>query len=87
MKESYGMMVGPEDAVAWVEALDVLDKHMQERVVHRMRYEFDKDIPVPVRAQGGRYRSYSCGNCGAGISEVHWTFCPNCGFRIDWTKK
>ena len=84
MSETYGLMVGCDTAIKWIEELPESD--MRNRVLSRMRYEFDKDNPVKPKyhkgRNGRRYDSYSCGNCGAGITEAHWTYCPNCGFRI-----
>ncbi len=31
---------------------------------------------------GHRYDRYACAECGAGITEAHWNYCPNCGQRI-----
>lgn len=87
MSKDYGIMVGCETALTWVENLSGVDEMIKERVLHRMRYEFDKDIPVKPRFNKGkygpRYDSYSCGNCGTTISEAWHEYCPNCGFRID----
>lgn len=91
MSKSYGQCVGCADAIKWVESLTGVDEIMQERVLNRMRYEFDKDIPVPVKFRKGiygrKYDNYSCGNCGYGGLEVHEHYCPDCGFRIDWRTK
>lgn len=94
MSESYGPMVGCRDALMWVGNLKDVNKEIQERVLRRMAYEFDKDIPVPRRYNKGKYGkkydTYSCGNCGAGVDEAVWSYCPVCGFRIcksDYEKK
>jgi predicted RNA-binding Zn-ribbon protein involved in translation (DUF1610 family) len=51
-----------------------------------MRYEADKAIPVKPRYHKGqygrKYDTWSCGNCGAGVPEAHWKYCPNCGQAI-----
>ena len=82
----YGPMVGCETAIMWVENLKDVDTNIKERVIRRMKYEFQKDIPVLPRFNKGRYGhkydSYSCGNCGAGIDAVLYKFCPNCGYAI-----
>ena len=82
----YGAMVGCETALIWVENLNGVDKKIQERVLRRMRYEFEKDIPVKPRFNkgkyGAKYDTWSCGNCGSGIGEAWHEFCPKCGYRI-----
>ena len=89
MGKSYGPMVGCEYAVDWVKN-NTPDCEMKDRVVARMQYEFDKDIPVPVKYHPGKYGhkydSYACGNCGAGILEAHYKFCPSCGFALERSK-
>jgi DNA-directed RNA polymerase subunit RPC12/RpoP len=77
-------MIGCEAAVEWVSKQDVADLETLRRVVNRMKYEFEKDIGAIAKKHKGMYRAdfYTCGNCGAGISEPYWTYCPNCGYRI-----
>ena len=86
MSKNYGCMVGCNDAVEWVRGIQTDDKDMQDRVIARMRYEFDKDIEVPAKyypgKYGHKYDSCTCGNCGFTVDESVWHFCPNCGFRI-----
>ena len=90
MSKSYGMMVGCKDVIAFVlqhtQTTTKEEVELKERVLNRMRYEFDKDIPVPAKFHKGRYGhkydTWTCGNCGAGVPEVGWKFCPNCGFAI-----
>lgn len=89
MSRSYGTMIGCMDAITWVRNLMGVDKAIQDRVIARMQYEFDKDIPVPPKYHKGlygrKYDSYTCGNCGTTISrDVCSNFCDNCGFRIKW---
>ena len=87
MSKSYGRCVGCQQALDWLASLQVPDseKETKEYVLNRMRYEFDKDIPVEPKFHKGKYGhqydSYSCGNCGHGIS-TGYKFCPECGFRI-----
>lgn len=88
MSKSYGQCVGCEYALTWVENLTGVDEIIKERVLNRMRYEFDKDIPVKPKFRKGiygkKYDNYSCGNCGYGGLQVHEVYCAHCGFRIDW---
>ena len=87
MSRTYGIMVGCRDALEWLTSLPVPKEEAEtkERVLNRMRYEFDKDKPVEPRfhkgINGRKYDSYSCGNCGAVIVTVY-KWCPSCGFRI-----
>lgn len=77
------LMIGCEEAIAWAEGLSVDEVDVQERVISRMRYEFEKSIGATVKMHKGRYANrYTCGNCGAGISEPYWKYCPNCGYGI-----
>lgn len=85
MSKSYGMICSYNDAIAWAERQP--DSTVKNCVLNRMRYERDKTIPVKPKflpgKYGHKYDSYSCGNCGAGITQAHWEFCPNCGFAIE----
>ena len=90
MSKTYGLMVGCETAITWVENLRDVNNNIQDRVLARMKYEFDKDIPVEPKyhkgVYGRKYDSYSCGNCGNTISRgVCSNYCDNCGFRIKWS--
>ena len=86
MSENYGMMVGWETAIKWIENLKGVDTKIQDCVINRMKYEFAKDIAVKPRFNKGKYGhkydSFSCGKCGSGINEAWYEFCPRCGFRI-----
>lgn len=82
--ESYGMMCSYNDAIAWAERQP--DSTVKDCAIRRMRYERDKTTPVRPKYHKGhygkKYDTWSCGNCGAGLPEAHWRFCPNCGFAI-----
>jgi hypothetical protein len=51
-----------------------------------MEYECRKAEPIKPKYHKGiygkKFDTYSCGNCGAGIAEAHWKYCPNCGRAI-----
>lgn len=88
MSENYGPMVSFEYAIRWVEE-DAEPRSkaagdLKDRVVARLRYERDQRIPVKPKALKGRYTTYTCGNCGFGITEIGHNFCPNCGRAIGW---
>ena len=87
MSENYGLMVGFNDAIKWVEQLPCPESEaeMKSRVLARMRYERDQNVPVPATKHKGKYIRdyYTCGNCGAGI-DIGNRFCSNCGFAIRW---
>ena len=82
MRKDYGMMIGAKDAIEWLKALPKSEK--RDRVIARVMYETDKDVPVPRTyhkgVYGRRYDTWTCGHCGYGLSEAHYKFCPNCGF-------
>lgn len=86
MSKPYGMMVGFDKAIEWIEHLHVPDKDvdMKDRTLARLRYERDQNIPVKPKVYRGRMITYTCGNCGAGI-QVQNKYCQNCGFAIDWS--
>lgn len=94
MSKNYGTMIGCNDAIIWVKNLTGVDNAIRDRVLARMAYEFDKSIPVKPTLHKGiyghKYDTYSCGNCGAGINEAFYQYCPNCGFAIakeKWQEK
>lgn len=84
MSKSYGQMISFNDAIAWAERQP--DSSVKNYALARMRYEADKAKPVKPKFHkgmyGAKYDTWSCGNCGAGISEAHWKYCPQCGFAI-----
>ena len=80
------MMIGCTDAINWVARQIVDDADVQDCVVNRMIYQFEKEEGSKAKYHkgkyGSRYDSYTCGNCGHTISEAYWKYCPNCGYRI-----
>lgn len=89
MSKTYGMMDSYDNCIAWVEALEVPDKDYKQRVLNRMRYERDKQIPVKPKFHKGHYGKkfdyYTCGKCGVTMKDgVGDNYCWNCGFRIGW---
>ena len=89
MSKSYGPMVGCNATITWIENLKDVDEEIKKRVLARVRYEFDKDIPVPPKFHKGKcgrkYDSYTCGNCGTTLPMDHVIgehHCWKCGFRI-----
>ena len=86
MEIEFGPMVGCETAMGWVSNLSNVDENIKIRVLRRMQYEFAKDIPVKPKFHKGKYGkkydNFTCGQCGFGLSEVVWDFCPKCGYAI-----
>ena len=84
-RKPEGPMVGCEDALSFVSSLP--ESETRDRVLRRMQYEFAREKGRRVKfrkgVHGKKYDSYTCGNCGFVVSVVY-TFCPNCGFSIDW---
>ena len=80
----YGRMIGFDQAITWAEGQP--DSTVKEFALNRMRYERDKAKPVPPvfhkGVYGKKYDSWTCGNCGSGVSEAWWEWCPRCGFAI-----
>ena len=86
MSKSYGLMVGFDKAIEWIEHLHVLneDVEMKNRILTRLRYERDQNVPVKPKKHKGRiFDDYACGNCGS-VIQVQDEYCPKCGFAIDW---
>lgn len=80
----YGRMIGFDQVITWAEGQP--DSTVKEFALNRMRYERDKAKPVPPifhkGLYGKKYDSWTCGNCGSGVSEAWWKWCPRCGFAI-----
>lgn len=80
----YGRMIGFDQVITWAEGQP--DSTVKEFALNRMRYERDKAKPVPPifhkGVYGKKYDSWTCGNCGSGVSEAWWKWCPRCGFAI-----
>lgn len=89
-------MVGPEEAVEWVQQ-NIVPKNqeeMKQRVLKRIIYECAKGIPVKPKFIKGMYErkhdSYSCGNCGFGFQKSllsMYKYCPNCGYAVAEVKR
>lgn len=87
MGKNYGAMVSFDNAIKWAEGIKpVTPEEIKEhsRVLARLRYERDMSVPVKPKTYKGRYTTYSCGNCGHGITEIGDNFCANCGRAIKW---
>ena len=81
MSANYGRMCSFDDAIKWAEQFQTSEE--ADWAIARMKYERDKALPVEPKAlKGPRYVSYSCGNCGSGIPEAVFKYCPECGRRI-----
>ena len=80
------------DAIEFFERLDdVLDEDVKTEqfcdeltwALNRLRVEGRKSIPIEPKKMTGRFASYSCGQCGHGLS-VTDKYCPECGRGIKW---
>ena len=84
-KDYGGMMVSFDHAIKW--ARDQPGSTVKECVLRRLEYERDKQVPAKPKyhkgVHGKKYDTWTCGNCGAGLPEAHWRWCPNCGFAVD----
>lgn len=84
MTKYHGIMVSLDDAIEWVKSIETDDRKKQH-VLNRLEYVRDQRIPVKVREEkfDQKWRNYYvCGQCGFGHQEVHWKFCPNCGYEL-----
>ena len=84
-------MSGPE-AVEFFESLaDVIGEEVRTedfcdeytRALNRLRYEVRKSVPCPVKVYKGHFTSYSCGQCGHGVTPGN-DYCGKCGRQIKW---
>lgn len=58
-----------------------MDKSMCKRVIAQM---YDKKRAIKVKRHSTQYATYDhCGSCNAPLSSTY-SFCPNCGQRLDW---
>ena len=92
---SFGEMISKADALKLLkeEIPEDIEKRIPKEKIEKYRcagnriaYEFaklDGREPKLHRSSPTR-RWYTCGNCGAGLQEVHWKYCPNCGYIIKW---
>ena len=84
MGQSHGRCISFDQAITWAEGQP--DSTVKGWALNRLRYERDKARPVPPKFHKGhyghKYDHWTCGNCGAGLNEAHWKFCPNCGYKI-----
>jgi predicted RNA-binding Zn-ribbon protein involved in translation (DUF1610 family) len=88
--------IGGIEAVQFFESLPVPEGQEETRLyaLNRIKYEAAKGIGVKPKVFKGIYRwhgdTQNCGNCGSGISEAWFNYCPNCGTAIlknDYTEK
>jgi hypothetical protein len=95
MFELTGKCCGALDAIEFFESLPVVideeskdtefcDKY--EAALNRFRYEAAKGIGCKIRilkaVKSWHHDTYSCGHCGAGVTEANWKYCPTCGTKI-----
>lgn len=88
LKITGAAMSGP-DAIEYMEGLtkfitdEMLPTH--EQALNAFRHAVARDIPVEPKYHPGRvsrrYDSYTCGNCGAILSEAFMEYCSKCGQR------
>ena len=57
-----------------------------DRMLNTIRYALRKTVPVEPCFRPGRYGrkydNYTCGVCGAGVNDIGYKYCPNCGQRL-----
>ena len=92
MSKTYGIMMGADEALEYAENCipDMLGEVSEEtsehyeRFVNKIRYMVDKARGVAPKYHKGKSINnwWTCGNCGFGIHEVQYRFCPNCGFFL-----
>lgn len=59
---------------------------LDDNEINTVIYALSKQVAIPVKVLKARSKNhndfYCCGNCGHGINEVGFKFCPNCGQKI-----
>ena len=85
-----GRCMSGMDAIEFFERLDdVLDEDVKTEqfcdeltwALNRLRVDVRQSIPIEPKKIKVRYTSYSCGQCGHGLS-VTDKYCPECGRSI-----
>lgn len=92
---SIGICMGGLEAVEFLESLpDIIPSvaktakfnESYDRAMNRVKYEVAKGIGKPMgitpAVKAWHKDIPKCGHCGAGVSEVVWKYCPNCGTAI-----
>ncbi len=88
--------VGGIEAVEYFESLPCPDgkELLREHALNRIKYEVAKGIGVRKKTVKGvkawHKDTYACGQCGSGIGDAWFKYCPNCGTAIlknDYTEK
>lgn len=57
--------------------------------MNRLRYLQKRERGAKIKKTKKRNGGYfiTCGNCGSGGIEVHYRFCPHCGYFINWKEE
>lgn len=98
MAKTYGMAVSGPEAIRLLELYqdnfpeeiktpDFCDEY--ERVLNRVRYAINREVPVEPKVTEAKAKSYgrfyNCGECGFGLCADIYRHCPNCGRQIKWS--
>ena len=94
MLELTGKCCGGTEAIEFMESLaDIIDEDVRtpefceeyEEALNRLRYEVAKGIGAKkkiIKAKCNSYKDFEyCGECGFGVLEPGYKYCPNCGTR------
>jgi len=82
------MMIGGIDAVMFFENMadKAEDKNRFDLAMNRIKYEAAKGIGKKLKTikavKSWHHDTYACGECGCGIGEAWFMYCPNCGTAI-----
>lgn len=87
-KEDYfGGMAGIEEAEKFVESLPDEDAHVfacKCRILYHLEQGKDHKARIEKARTRGLHDFVYCSHCGAELSEAHWNYCPNCGYKIKY---
>ena len=88
LRDASGRIYNPRKALTLFEELAAgnTDLLADKVLMTNIRRGLVRDYPLEPKFQKGRsskkYDSYTCGNCGFGVTEAYIKYCENCGQRI-----
>ena len=88
LHEVIGQQYNPRKAIDLFERLaDGDDGLLQDdALITTIRRALVRNYPLEPKfdkgKNGKKYDRYSCGNCGYGVSEAGYKYCPSCGQKI-----
>ena len=88
LRDCNGSIYNPRKALHFFELLAAGATNLvrDERLIKTIRRALVAQYPLEPEYDKGRngkkYDRYFCGNCGFGVTESFYNYCPNCGQRL-----